>query len=91
VNPSFTREQYARLIAVLTSTADDAPGTPTPSAYFIAMLNTGARPGEIDALRWGQIDLEDRSITFDFAMKRADDGRPIGIGANKKATGATWR
>lgn len=91
MNPSFTREQYARLIAVLTSTADDAPGTPTPSAYFIAMLNTGARPGEIDALRWGQIDLEDRSITFDFAMKRADDGRPIGIGATKKATGATWR
>eukprot|EP01041_Mallomonas_annulata_P017888 gene17888-36551_t len=80
---SFTRQQYARLIAVLTSTADDAPRTATPSAYFIAMLNTGARPGEIDGLRWGEVDLEGRSITFDFAMKRADGGKPIRIGATK--------
>lgn len=80
---SFTREQYARLIAVLTSTADDAPRTATPTAYFIAMLNTGARPGEIDGLRWGEVDLEGRSITFDFAMKRSDGGTPIRIGATK--------
>jgi integrase len=80
---SFTREQYARLIAVLTSTADDAPRTATPSAYFIAMLNTGARPGEIDGLRWAEVDLGGRSITFDFAMKRSDGGKPIRIGATK--------
>lgn len=80
---SFTREQYARLIAVLTSTAEDAPRTGTPNAYFIAMLNTGVRPGEIDGLRWGEVDLESRSITFDFAMKRSDGGKPIRIGATK--------
>ncbi|MFM2070549.1 MAG: hypothetical protein RLZZ623_812, partial [Actinomycetota bacterium] len=35
---SFTRAHSARLLAVLTSPADDAPRTATPSAYFIAVL-----------------------------------------------------
>lgn len=80
---SFTRQQYTALMAVLTSTGEDAFKTPTPSTYFIALLSTGARPGEIDALRWGRVDFENRSITIDHAIKRADGGRPIGIGPTK--------
>jgi len=80
---SFTGEQYAALMAVLTATGEDAFTTPTPSAYFIASLSTGARPGEVDALRWPQVDFGNRSITVDHAMKRADGGRPLGIGPTK--------
>jgi len=80
---SFTRAQYTDLMAVLTSTGEDAFRTSTPSTYFVALLSTGARPGEIDALRWDQIDFESRSITIDHAIKRADGGRPIGIGPTK--------
>lgn len=80
---SYTRQQYADLMAVLTNTGEDAFKTPTPSTYFIALLSTGARPGEIDALRWEQVDFENRSITVDHALKRADGGRPIGIGPTK--------
>jgi integrase len=80
---SFTRAQYADLMAVLTVTGKDTFKTPTPLPYFIALLSTGARPGEIDALRWDQVDFESRSITIDHAIKRADGGRPIGIGPTK--------
>jgi len=80
---SFTREQYTKLMGVLTATGDDAFTTPTPSAYFIAMLSIGARPGEVDALRWAQVDLKHRTITVDHAIKRADGGRPLSIGPTK--------
>lgn len=80
---SFTREQYSDLMAVLTATGEDRFTTPTPTAYFIALLNTGARPGEMDALRWERVDFDSRTITVDHAIKRADGGRPIGIGPTK--------
>jgi integrase len=80
---SFTREQYSKLMAALTATGDDAVATATPSAYFIAMLSIGARPGEVDALRWAQVDFKNRTITVDHAIKRADGGRPLSIGATK--------
>ena len=80
---SFTREQYTKLMGVLTATGDDAFTTPTPSAYFIAMLSIGARPGEVDALRWAQVDFKHRTITVDHAIKRADGGRPLSIGPTK--------
>lgn len=80
---SFTREQYAALMAVLTDTSKGAFETPTPSAYFIAALSTGTRPGETDALSWLQVDFTTKSITVDRAIKRADGGRPLGIGPTK--------
>lgn len=80
---SFTREQYSDLMAVLTATGEDCFKTPTPTANFIALLNTGARPGEMDALRWERVDFDSRTITVDHAIKRADGGRPIGIGPTK--------
>lgn len=80
---SFTPEQYAALVAALTASGDDAIKTPTPSAYFIASLSTGARPGEMDALRWPQVDFKNRTITVDRAIMRADGGRPLGIGPTK--------
>ena len=83
VKESFTREQYAALMAVLTATGEGAFKTPTPNTYFIALLSTGARPGEMDALRWEQVDFDNRTITVDHAIKRADGGRPIGIGPTK--------
>ena len=80
---SFTREQYAALMAVLTATGDDAFKRPTPNAYFVASLSTGARPGEVDALGSEQVDFANRTITVDRAIKRADGGRPLGIGKTK--------
>ena len=80
---SFTRKQYTDLMSVLTSTGEDAFKAPTPSTCFIALLSTGARPGEIDALRWGHVDFENGLITIDHAIKRADGGRPIKIGPTK--------
>ena len=37
----------------------------------------------MDALRWEQVDFENRTITVDHAIKRADGGRPLGIGPTK--------
>ena len=70
-------------MALLTDTSKDAFKTPTPSVYFIASLSTGMRPGETDALGWSQVDFKNRSIAVDRAMKRADGGRPLSIGATK--------
>lgn len=70
-------------MAALTASGDDAIKTPTPTAYFIASLSTGERPGEMDALRWPQVDFKNRTITVDRAIKRADGGRPLGIGPTK--------
>jgi len=80
---SFTREQYTALMAVLATTGDDAFKTPTPNAYFIALLSVGARPGEMDALRWANVDFDSHTITVDHAIKRADGGRPLDIGPTK--------
>lgn len=80
---SFTRDQYTALLGVLAATGEDELSTPTPSAYFIALLSTGARPGEIDALRWSQVDFEHATLTIDRAIKRGDGGRPIAIGPTK--------
>jgi integrase len=80
---SFSRQQYADLMSVLTATGEDAFRTSTPSTYFVTLLSTGARPGEVDALRWDQVDFESRSVPVDHAIKRADGGRPIGIGPTK--------
>jgi integrase len=80
---SFTREQYTALMVVLTATDDETLKIATPNAYFVAMLSIGARPGEMDALRWPQVDFENRMITVDHAIKRADGGRPLSIGLTK--------
>lgn len=80
---SFNREQYAALIGVLTATGEAACKTRSLAAYFVALLSTGARPGEIDGLRWEQVDFENRTITLDHAIKRADGGRPLSIGPTK--------
>jgi len=47
-----TRDQYVAVMLALTATGGEAFTTATPNGYFIAMLSIGARPGEIDALRW---------------------------------------
>lgn len=70
-------------MAVLRSTDDDEFRIATPNAYFIALLSVGSRPGEMDALRWAQVSFDDRTITLDHAIKRADGGRPLGIGPTK--------
>lgn len=80
---SFTGEQYAALMTVLTATGEDACKSRTPAAYFVALLSIGARPGEMDGLRWDRVDFENRTITLDHAIKRSDGGRPLGIGPTK--------
>ena len=32
----------------------------TTNAYFVTLLSIGARPGEIDAMRWSQADIDNR-------------------------------
>ena len=52
---SFTGEQYAALIAVLTASGDHAFKMRTPSAYFVAMLSIGAaRRGDDTAMLRGR-------------------------------------
>ena len=80
---SFTPDQYAAVMLALTARGGDAFTTATPNAYFVTLLSVGARPGEIDALRWSQVDLDNRTITIDRAIKRADGGRPLSIGPTK--------
>ena len=80
---SFTRDQYAAVMRALTATGSDAFTRATPNAYFATLLSVGARPGEVDALRWAQVDIENRTITIDRAIKRADCGRPLSIGPTK--------
>jgi hypothetical protein len=70
-------------MAVLTSTDDDEFRIATPNAYVVALLRVGARPGEMDPLRWAQVSFDDRTITLDHAIKRADGRRPLGIGPTK--------
>ena len=80
---SFTPDQYAAVNLELTKIGADAFAAATPNAYFVALLSVGARPGEIDALRWSQVDLDKRTITIDRAIKRGDGGRPLSIGPTK--------
>ena len=54
-----------------------------PVRPFRPWLFTLVRHRTIPRLRWGQVDFESRSITVDRAIKRADGGRPIGIGPTK--------
>ena len=80
---SFTRDEYAAVMRALTATGAGEFITATPNAYFVTLLNIGARPGEVDALRWAQVDIDNRTITIDRAIKRADGGRPLSIGPTK--------
>lgn len=80
---SFTRDEYAAVMRALTATGAGEFVTATPNAYFVTLLNIGARPGEVDALRWAQVDIDNRTITIDRAIKRADGGRPLSIGPTK--------
>ena len=80
---SFTPDQYAAVMLALTETGADSFAAATPNAYFVTLLSVGARPGEIDALSWSQVDLESRTITIDRAIKRADGGRPLSLGPTK--------
>lgn len=67
---SFTRDEYAAVMRALNATGASEFITATPNAYFVTPLNLGARPGEVDALRWAQVDIDNRTITIDRAIKR---------------------
>ena len=54
-------------MAVLVST-DDEFRIATPNAYFVALLSIGARPGEMDALRWEQVNFDNGTLTLDHAI-----------------------
>lgn len=62
-----------------------------PQRLLRHLVSVGARPGEIDALRWAQVDLDVRKITIDRAIKRADGGRPLSIGSDADRAHCCWR
>ena len=48
---------------------------PTPRLYILAALQTGARRGELLALRWADVDMKARIITF--RMTKNGDARTV--------------
>jgi integrase len=63
---------------VLVACADHRLGT-----YFAMMLRLGMRPGEVDALRWSDLDLDAGSVRIERALKRGSGGAPLSIGTPK--------
>lgn len=53
------------------------------ATYMLVLMLTGARPGEIAALRFDDIDVEAGVIHIRQAMKRGKGGRPTGLGETK--------
>lgn len=63
------------------------------AAYFILLAELGLRPGEADALRWSDLDLEAGIVAFSRSLKRDDAGVALGFGPLKGSakTGAGTR
>jgi integrase len=81
---SFTRAEYDALM--------ETCATPTAGRYgpyFAVIAATGMRPGEVDALEWDAVDMDDGTIVVDSGLQRGLDGRPLKIAATKTKTTRT--
>jgi integrase len=54
-------------------------------SYFVLIAELGVRPGEADALRWTDVDLEAGVLHIEQSIKRVDGGEAIGVGPPKTA------
>lgn len=79
--PILKEEDLRRLVNVI----DNAPVTDSTiknKLFFFICLTCGTRRGEAGALKWGQVDLEGKTLNIDSALKTVDN-RTIGIGETK--------
>lgn len=51
--------------------------------FILACITLGARPGEIAALRWDDLDLDAGTVHIRAGMKRVSGGRPVVLGPTK--------
>jgi integrase len=82
----LTRDERERLYEALTAEYVDSNGQrhrERLEAFFILLAYEGLRPGEAQALRWSDVDLEAGVVHVRRAVKRGDGGRAIEIGAPK--------
>ncbi len=71
-----TREMDALSPAEAKRLLDAAQGDPLEAFYVIA-LTTGLRLGELQALRWRDLDLERRTLRVTFTYQGTEDGEPV--------------
>lgn len=66
---ALPREVLEKLCPATHGAAVKLYGSPMMICFFFAMNDTGARPGELRALRWGQIDFEKRFAAIRTAIE----------------------
>lgn len=66
--PTWSVDEVQRVIAAIA-------GDPFGDAVYRVMLTTGMRPGELHALRWAGVDLDDRVIVVSRTISKDRDGR----------------
>jgi integrase len=81
VGKALSPEEEGRL---LSESANDESPNRNPAMYPILCiaLSTGARSGEIEALRWSQVNLDGSLLTIGRAKTKAGKGRQIPINAD---------
>lgn len=74
---ALTSDQLRRFVLELTETKRRY------AAFALVGLFTGARPGEIHALRWADVDSEAETLRFEQALKRDRGGGAMALGPIK--------
>ena len=77
-NPEKARKVFVRpseMPALLSSI--EAEPDPYHRAFFMLALLTGARRGELLGMRWSDVDVENKTITFRDTKNRSDHVLPI--------------
>lgn len=72
---ALPREVIIKLYPATHGEAIKLYGSPMYVAFFFAMNDTGARPGELRAIRWGQIDLEKRFVPIRTAIESGTNSK----------------
>ena len=80
-------EEYARLYAAMDDLVASGDLRPMVRAFIVVAALTGARRGELQSLRWGDIDLEARRVTL-----RGTKGSKLATkGPKLEFMGLPWR
>ena len=85
VGKALTKDEEARLLK-----ACAASRSRTLLPFVQVALHTGLRKGEIQSLRWNQIDFLNREITVGRAKTVAGTGRVVPLNARALATLQAW-
>jgi len=85
VGKALTKDEEARLLE-----ACAASRSRTLLPFVQVALHTGLRKGEIQSLRWGQIDFLNQELTVGRAKTVAGTGRVVPLNARALATLQAW-